>query len=180
MRHSGAVSGNTCREYAVKHINAQVYRFYNAVGSAYAHQITCLILRHQLGGLRKDIVHHRLRLAYGQTADTVAGEVKLRQLLYAHAAQLGIHTALHDTEHGLVLTRMSFQAALGPTCGTLGRTLGIIKISGIRDAFIKGHRDISAQGLLYLSRNLRGKELLAAVDMRTEHYAFFGDFAHSA
>ena len=33
VRHSGAVSGNTCREYAVKHINAQVYCLYNAVGN---------------------------------------------------------------------------------------------------------------------------------------------------
>ena len=178
MRHSGAVSGNACWEDAVKHINAQVYRFNNAVSSTHAHQVTRLILRHQLGGVRQDIVHHRLRLAYGQTADTITGKVQLCQLLHAHAAQLRIHTALHDTEHRLVLARMRFQTTLGPTGGTLGRTLSVIKISGIRDAFVKGHRDISAQCLLHLRRNLRREKLLAAVDMRTEHYALFGDFAH--
>ena len=75
---------------------------------------------------------------------------------------------------------MRLQAALCPARRAFGRTLGIIEISRIRNAFVKRHGDICAKSLLHLRRNLRRKELSAAVDVRAEHNAFLGNLAHSA
>ena len=138
------------------------------------------MLGHQGCGLAQNIVHHGLGLAYGEAADAIAGKVHLRQLLHTHFAQIGEHAPLHNAEEGLVLTGVGLLAALSPATGAQRGALGIFVIRRIGNAFVKGHGDICAQGLLHMGGDFGREELLAAINVGAEHYALLRDFAHGA
>ena len=91
-----AVAGVTGRHHTVEEIHAAMHRFQNILRRAHAHQIAGLILGH-IGLHRLDDAVHFLRfLAHGQTADGVAIQLHLRDLLHMADAQRFVGAALGD------------------------------------------------------------------------------------
>ena len=176
---AGAVARNAGGEHAVKHINAAIHALHEAIRAAHAHQIARLVHRH-IGHHRVEhAIHDGLRLADGKAADAVAGEIHIAERLRALDAQILVKRALHNAEHGLILARVIFLAALRPAVRAEHGLLRGLVVAGIRRAHVKRHGDVAAQRLLNGHAGLRTDEHLAAVEVAAEMHALFLDLAQA-
>src|SRR5262249_26992694 len=137
------------------------------------------------GHFRSHFTNDFVRFANGQAADSVAGKVELEKLARALAAQVGKRGTLHDAELALLcVVTVSARGFLkiitrpaSPGCRALNCSFRLCARRGSFDAFVQNHRDIRTQGELNLGSFFRSKQMLGAIEMRTEAYALVGDLA---
>ena len=120
---------------AVKEIDAAGNALNDIARRAHAHQIAGSVLRHVLLHRLNGVVHFPVRLADCETADGVAGQLKLRNFLHVFNAKIGKDRPLVDAEEhlagvdGVILTVVRGQcllAALEPAVGSVAGALHIV------------------------------------------------------
>ena len=180
------MAGIAAGHNAVKQIHTTGYGLDDVAGSADTHQIADLVLGHVRFHLTDHLIHHFGGLAHSQTADGVAVQLQLCNLLHVLHAQVCIGTALIDAEQKLirvdrdtlVLQACHFGlAALQPAGGAFAAVLGVIVLGGVLYALIKGHGDGRAQICLNLHTLLRPHKDAVPVQMGGEGHALLGDLA---
>src|SRR5262249_51265181 len=97
-REGHAVPAIACRQHAVEHIDAALYRFEQVLRSPYSHQITRPILREVWDSPFYHFEHHRLRLADRKPADRISVEADVDESACGSGAQCGYITALDYAE----------------------------------------------------------------------------------
>ena len=170
------VAGNARRQHAVEDIHAARNPLDEVFRRPHAHQIAGLVARQLRRGESKRAQHRLLRLADGEAADGVAGEIERGEELHALRPQVGEDAALHDAEERLILAVMGGLAPLGPAMRPRQR-LHIVGVIVRRGALIQHHRDVGPQVHLDLHHPLRGEAVDGAVDVRTEGYPVVVDGA---
>ena len=176
------------RHDAVKEINAARDSLNDVRRRADTHEITGLVPRH-IGVKRLNNIVHDLRaLPYGQTADGIARQIQLGDLLHMADAQVGIGASLVDAPehlpgiHGvlqLVQTGIFRLAAHQPAVGSANGILHIFVRRRVLDALVKSHADIGAQIGLNLHALLRAHENLVPVNVGGKVDALLLDFSQT-
>ena len=172
--------------YAVEEVHAPVYRLQDIGRRSHAHQIGGLVLgkirRHRLD----DSVHILMGLAYCQSADGVAVQIHLRNLLGVLDPDILINRSLVDSKQQLVLVDgvrkavqpLHFRLTAGKPAGGAGHGfLYIIPLRQGRSALVEGHGNGGGQIGLNLHTLLRSHENLPSVNMGVKIYALFLYFA---
>ena len=117
-------------------------------------------------------MHFGLGFADGQAADGVAVERDLGDAFGGLGAHRGHGTALDDAKEGLALRvgfgGMVFVTLTGPVVGALHGVADGCRVAGGEDALVEAHDDVGADAVLVGDGGLRGKEVLAAVDVGPE------------
>ena len=181
-----SVAGVAAGHNAVEQIDAAVDTLDDIAGRAYPHQVADLIL----GGKRlhggDDLVHFFGRLAHCQTADGVAVQIVLGNLLHMLHAQIGKGAALIDAEQKLVGVDRLFLvlearhlvlAAQQPACGARAAVFGVLVGGGVFDALVKRHGDGGAEVGLNLHTLLGSHKDAVTVKVGVEGHALLGDLA---
>jgi len=142
--HSCTITGYSCREYTVKHINTMHNSLHQTIWSAYTHQIAWLVGRQLFYSVIQHFIHKLLWFSHTKTAYGITWEVQLYQFLGTLSSQFLEHSPLNYAKQSLMRTGHIFLTALGPAGSPLSRSLSIGKIRRIKNTFIKGHNNIRA------------------------------------
>ncbi len=176
----GAVAGMARRHDAVKHIDAAGDAFDDLNPVADAHQVAGVV-RRDMGDREIDSAHHfGFRFTDADAADGIAVEADFRESLCAAFTQIGVDSALNDTEEQLTGSERLLAAAFGPAEGFVDGFRSVVVCCGIRDAFIETHHDIRAEDALRPERFCGTQEELFPIDMGLESDAIGLDFAEFA
>ena len=117
-----AVSAIARRHDAVEHIDAARDAKHEVERFADAHQIARLVRGQSIRG-RLEGADHLLRgFADREAAQSITGEIQLRQRLGTADAQGDIGPALNDREQGLIAPSMGILAAFRPVDGTRSKS----------------------------------------------------------
>src|SRR5438034_1021052 len=185
---AGVEAGMTCGasgQHAIHHVNAKRDVIGDLFGAANAHEIARAVFRKEGGDFGGHGTSDFVRLAHGEAADGVTGEVEIEKLAGAFTAQVGESCALHDAKLPLLDWRavavsgfLKVRAgAASPSSGPLERSLRRFARRRSFDAFVEDHGDVGTQGELNFGDFLGREEMFGAVKMRTEAHAFVGNFA---
>ena len=125
-----------------------------------------------------------MRLADGEAADRVAGEINFEELPRTFAAKIGERGALHDAELPLrefavllcALVKIIPRAA-GPRGGAPQGGCGDFARRWCLDAFVEHHGDVRTERELNLCGFFRREQMLGAIQMRAKAHAVVADFA---
>ena len=162
-------------QHAVKHVHAPQDALHDVRGRAHAHHVA------RAGGGQELLAHlHRLEhlllaLPHRQTAQGMAVKAHLHDRAGALLAQVREHTALHDAEQRLARVLMRGPAALLPAQRALQRCQSVLARRRVGRTLVKGHRDVGAEGILYLRGKLRRQQQAAAVHMGAERHPLLAD-----
>ena len=180
------ISGVAGWHYAVKHIDTTTYAFNQVFWFTNAHQVTRFVCRNLRAYMLQNAVHICFRLTHSQTADGVAVQFQLGDLLHVLHTQVCIGAALIDAEQKLIRVdrdtlvlqpcHLSL-AALQPAGSALAAVLGVIMLSGVLYTLVKGHGDGGTEICLDLHTFLRTHEDAVAVEVRGKGHALLGDLA---
>src|SRR2546429_1482826 len=98
---AGVEAGMTCGasgQHAIHHVNAKRDVIGDLFGAANAHEIARAVFRKEGGDFGSHGTSDFVRLAHGEAADGVTGEVEIEKLAGAFTAQVGESCALHDAK----------------------------------------------------------------------------------
>ena len=162
------------RHDAVEEVHAARHTLDDVRRRTDAHQIARLVFWHIGVECLDDVIHDLRAFAHRKSADGIARQIQLRDLLHMADAQVGIGAALIDApEHLLRIDRVLqliqagiFRfAAHEPAVSPANGFLHIFVRRGILNTFVEGHADIRAEIRLNLHTFLRPHEDLMPVDV---------------
>ena len=177
-REGRAVARHARGDHAVEHVHAARDALHHLPHHAEAHHVAGLRLGQVRDARLHGLVHRLLRLAHGDAADRVAGEVHRREFLRAVAADRVVRAALHDAEHELAGRVRRLKRHLRPRERRLHALRGTRGVARPREAFVEHHRDVACEEALHLHRLLRAEEHEAAVDVAVEPAPLRRELAH--
>ena len=173
------------RHDAVEEVHAACDGFNDVRRRADAHQITRPVFWHIRLDRLNDLIHDLSRFADGKTADGVARQVELGDLLHVPDAKILERRALIDPPElltGIDSARLSvisgkrLLAPGKPARRALAGRLGILVFCGVFHALVKRHGNIGAEIRLDAHTLLRSHEDLMAVEVRGKCHALLLDF----
>ena len=176
------------RHDAVEEVHAACDGFNDVRRRADAHQIARPVFWHIRLDRLNDLIHDLSRFADGQTADGVARQVELGDLLHVPDAQILERRALIDPPElltGIDSVRLSvisgkrLLAPGKPARRALAGRLGILVFCGVFHALVKRHGNIGAEIRLDAHTLLRSHEDPVAVKMGRERHALLLDLSES-
>ena len=170
-----AVAAGAGRQDAVEHVHAAIHRLDQVDRLAHPHQIAGTVGGQHLGGVVQHLAHGLVAFAHGQTADRVAVEADLTQLVRRLATKVLEGRALLDAEQGLVFPLAEPGLGAGaPADRQFHGLAGRVLLGRIRHALVQLHRDVGADPVgLDLDRAFRRQDVFGAVDVGGEGHGLF-------
>ena len=176
----GAVARVAGRHHAVEEVESHRDEADQLLGRPDAHQVARPVLGQQRDGVARDAASQAALLADREPADGIAVEAERHEVVDAALALAGVHAALHDGEHQLVVPACARRFAR--RAQRVVRSIACATASGLASAghaLVEHHRDVDAEGLLERDHVLRPEEATAAVEVGLELHPILVDPAQA-